>query len=244
MAVALLIRWMKRTEPNAKPVTMASVRSRKMVRKKVAASTVTSPQPDRTRIAMAGFSIMFQATTARTPASAASGMYEASGAATIMKSRRKRACSIPETGPCAPARTFVAVLAIVPVTQNPPKSAAPILATPCATSSQFERCRRPVMPSATTADRSDSMAPKSVNEMAAGSTAATFSTDRFGRLGAGKDEGMPPNLVPMVCAGRDRRTVARDATPTAISMPGQSGASGASPEWSPPSPPKPATLPA
>ncbi len=68
-----------------------------------------------------------------------------------MKSSRNTACSIPATGPCAPARTLVAVRAIVPVTQNPPNSAEPRLAAPCATSSQFERCRRPVMPSATLA---------------------------------------------------------------------------------------------
>ena len=46
-----------------------------------------------------------------------------------------------------------------------------MLATPCATSSQFERCRRPVMPSATTADSSDSMAPSRVKEIAVGRTA-------------------------------------------------------------------------
>ena len=78
---------------------------------------------------------------------------------------------MPETGPRAPARTLVAVRAMVPVTQMPPNSAEPMLATPCATSSQFERWRRPVMPSATTADSSDSMAPSSAKATASGSTA-------------------------------------------------------------------------
>ena len=59
---------------------------------------------------------------------------------------------MPAMGPWAPARTLVAVRAIVPVTQIPPNSAEPTLATPWATSSQFERWRRPVMPSATTAE--------------------------------------------------------------------------------------------
>ena len=68
---------------------------------------------------------------------------------------------MPATGPRAPARTLVAVRAIVPVTQMPPNRAEPILATPWATSSQLERWRRPVMPSATTAESSDSMAPSS-----------------------------------------------------------------------------------
>jgi hypothetical protein len=46
---------------------------------------------------------------------------------------------MPETGLSAPARTLVAVRAIVPVTQSPPKQADAILAMPCATSSQLER---------------------------------------------------------------------------------------------------------
>jgi hypothetical protein len=52
-----------------------------------------------------------------------------------MKASRKSECSMPETGPIAPERTLVAVRAMVPVTQMPPKSADPILAKPCATSS-------------------------------------------------------------------------------------------------------------
>jgi hypothetical protein len=87
-----------------------------------------------------------------------------------MNSRRNTECSIPDTGPRAPARTLVAVRAIVPVTQMPPNSADPILASPCATSSQFERCLRPVMPSATTADSRDSIAPSNANAIASGST--------------------------------------------------------------------------
>ena len=62
------------------------------------------------------------------------------------------ACSIPATGPRAPARTLVAVRAMVPVAGSPPNRLEAMLATPCATSSQFDRCRRPVMPSATTAE--------------------------------------------------------------------------------------------
>ena len=94
-----------------------------------------------------------------------------------MNSSRNTECSMPATGPRAPARTLVAVRAMVPVTQMPPNSAEPILAKPCATSSQLERCRRPVMPSATTADSRDSMAPSSANAIASGSTARTFSSE-------------------------------------------------------------------
>ena len=96
---------------------------------------------------------------------------------------------MPAIGPRAPARTLVAVRAMVPVTQMPPNSAEPILAKPCATSSQFERWRRPVMPSATTADSSDSMAPSSAKAIASGSTARTFSSENAGHDGQGNSPG-------------------------------------------------------
>ena len=109
-----------------------------------------------------------------------------------MNSSRKTAWSMPATGPRAPARTLVAVRAMVPVAQMPPNSAEPILATPCATSSQLERCRRPVMPSATTADSSDSMAPSSAMASAVGQGRRHFvqANSRAGRAPAAC--GMPP----------------------------------------------------
>ena len=112
---------------------------------------------------------------------------------------------MPETGPRAPARTLVAVRAMVPVTQRPPNRAEPILAKPCATSSQLDRCRRPVMPSATTADSSDSIAPSSANAIASGSTACAFASENAGKAGHGNSRGMPPNRVPMVSTGSDKR---------------------------------------
>ena len=140
-----------------------------------------------------------------------------------MKASRKTACSIPATGPCAPERTFVAVRAMVPVTQRPPNSAEPMFATPCATSSQFERWRRPVMPSATTADRSDSMAPSSVSDRAEGSSVTIRCTERSGRAGAGRVDGMPPKLLPMVVTSRPLTPTSAAARATAISIPGQCG---------------------
>ena len=130
---------------------------------------------------------------------------------------------MPETGPCAPARTLVAVRAIVPVTQMPPNSAEPMLAKPCATSSQLERCRRPVMPSATTAESSDSIAPSSVKAMASGSTACMAARSKAGSAGRGSERGMPPKRVPIVSTGSARTAAATEATATAISMPGQDG---------------------
>ena len=130
---------------------------------------------------------------------------------------------MPATGPCAPARTLVAVRAMVPVTQMPPNSAEPILAKPCATSSQFERWRRPVMPSATTADSSDSIAPSSVKATASGSTAFINSMSKPGSVGSGSDCGMPPKRVPMVSAGRPNTAAATEAAATPTSMPGHVG---------------------
>lgn len=46
---------------------------------------------------------------------------------------------MPDTGLVPPARTFVAVRAMVPVTQMPPKSAEPMLAMPWPISSTLER---------------------------------------------------------------------------------------------------------
>ena len=46
---------------------------------------------------------------------------------------------MPAIGLRAPARTLVAVRAMVPVTLIPPKTAEATLAIPCATSSMFDR---------------------------------------------------------------------------------------------------------
>jgi hypothetical protein len=119
---------------------------------------------------------------------------------------------------------LVAVRAISPVTQMPPNSAEPILATPCATSSQLERWRRPVMPSATTADSSDSMAASSANEIASGSTAFAFSNENAGSAGEGNSRGMPPKRLPMVSTGSDSAAVAIAASTTAIRMPARMAA--------------------
>ena len=166
---------------------------------------------------------MFHATTASTPASAASGMKLASGAASRMNNSKNTECSMPATGPCAPARTLVAVRAMVPVTQIPPKRPETTLAAPCATSSQLLRWRRPVIPSATTADSSDSIAPSSANDTADGSTSRTLPHPTSGSDGNGKLLGMPPNCVPIVATSSPAATVTAAAAATAINMPGHCG---------------------
>ncbi len=130
---------------------------------------------------------------------------------------------MPDTGPRAPARTLVAVRAMVPVTQMPPKIALAILAAPCATSSQLERCRAPLMLSATTAESRLSMAPSSVKLSAAGRSCMMRAGLRSGRCGAGSVRAMPPNLVPIVSTGRCSSAAATDASATAMRKLGQCG---------------------
>ncbi len=64
---------------------------------------------------------------------------------------------------------FAAVLAIAPVAGIPPKNPDAIFPAPCAISSAFERWRLPIIPSATTQDKSDSMAARIAMVNASGS---------------------------------------------------------------------------
>ena len=65
---------------------------------------------------------------------------------------------MPATGVRPPFLTFVAVRAIAPVAGMPPKRPAAMFAMPWPTSSTLDLCRLPIMPSATTAESSDSIA--------------------------------------------------------------------------------------
>ena len=132
---------------------------------------------------------------------------------------------MPEIGLRAPARMLVAVRAIVPVTLMPPNRAEATLARPCATSSMFERCLRPVMPSATLADSRLSTPPSRVkDERRRQHFENQVAYEIGGRRGTGKPCGMPPNRLPIVSTGRWNSQAATAASTTAISMPGQFGA--------------------
>ena len=94
-----------------------------------------------------------------------------------MTSTRNSACTTPASGLVAPLRMLVAVRAMAPVAANPPNNGARMFATPWPISSWFESWRVPVMPSATTAVSSDSMAPS--NAMAnAGPTSCRTVAER------------------------------------------------------------------
>ncbi len=94
---------------------------------------------------------------------------------------------IPATGVRPPFLTFVAVRAIAPVAGMPPKSGVTMFATPCATSSMLERWRPPIIPSATTAESSDSTAPSSAIVNAGPTSRRACSSVTFGSAGRGSD---------------------------------------------------------
>src|SRR3954469_581896 len=79
------------------------------------------------------------------------------------------------------------------------------------------------MPSATTADSSDSMAASNAKEIASGSTADAFASENAGKAGEGSSRGMPPKREPTVSTGSDSTAHATAASTTAIRMPGQDG---------------------
>ena len=74
-----------------------------------------------------------------------------------------------------PFSILAAVRAIAPVAGRPPNRPEATLATPVATSSMLERCRLPIMPSATTAESRLSIPAKNAIVNAAGSSLRTTS---------------------------------------------------------------------
>ena len=141
---------------------------------------------------------MFQATTNRIAASAASGMWAASGARNSRMAISVSACTMPASGLVAPLRMLVAVRAIAPVAAKPPNSGATMFARPWPTSSWFESCRVPAMPSATTADSSDSIAPSIAIVKAGPISMITCDIVSAGHTSGGRPVGMPPKALPIV----------------------------------------------
>ena len=103
-----------------------------------------------------------------------------------------------------PERTLVAVRAIAPVAGRPPTSGDTMLAMPCANSSTFELCRRPLIRSATTADSSDSIAPSIATVSVGDSSVRIRSGRKRGNVHSGRPDGMPPKRVPIVSSGKLR----------------------------------------
>ncbi len=88
--------------------------------------------------------------------------------------------------------------AIAPVAGIPPNTGDATFATPCAISSMFERWRFPVIPSATTAERSDSMPASRAMVIAGLASARSSPGRRLGSAGAGSANERAPKREPIV----------------------------------------------
>ncbi|OQC10236.1 MAG: hypothetical protein BWX79_01346 [Alphaproteobacteria bacterium ADurb.Bin100] len=141
---------------------------------------------------------MFQATNIRMAARQASGMCDASGAATRITTSSVAACTMPATGLVAPLLMLVTVRAMVPVAGIPPKKGVTKLAMPWAMSSWLGLCRSSIMPSATRAHSSDSMAPSKASVTVGISRNLADSQLKAGQANDGRPAGMPPKRLPMV----------------------------------------------
>ena len=119
----------------------------------------------------------------------------------------------------APSRMFADVRAMAPVAGMPPKITEPILAIPCPISSQFDRWRCPVIPSATRAESSDSIAPNNAIAIASGKISWIWSRLVLGIHGTGSEAGILAKTRTYRldgktrCVGNDRRNSHSDDHP-------------------------------
>ena len=104
------------------------------------------------------------------------------------------ACIIPAILVLAPFLMFVAVLAIAPVAGIPPKNGTTIFPIPCEMSSLLELCLVPVIPSATTAESNDSIAPNIAIVNADGKSMIILFRCKFKKVISGNPEGMLPTV--------------------------------------------------
>src|SRR5690606_25851227 len=89
--------------------------------------------------------------------------------------------------------------------------------------SQFERWRRPVMLSATMADRSDSTPARKAMVKALGKSAMIRSIETSGKAGMEKEGSRPAKRDPIVSVGRAKSQTKKEAATTAMRKPGQLG---------------------
>ena len=163
---------MNSREARITPKVMAMTMSKMTVSDRQTSSTSTSDLgARRTRSTTLCASLMFQATSSSRAAMAESGSQESKGASTSRARITSTEWTTAETGDVAPARTLAAERAMAAVAVMPPKNGAIIFPSPWPTSSLLALCLVPVMPSSTTAQSSDSIAPNIAIEKAAGSRA-------------------------------------------------------------------------
>ncbi|MFT3915001.1 MAG: hypothetical protein QM704_13055 [Anaeromyxobacteraceae bacterium] len=180
---------------------------------------------------------MFQATSRRSAASALMGRYPSKGASTSTAASTTRACTAAETGLRPPERMLVAVRAMAPVAGMPPKNGAITLPTPWASSSASGSCRVRAMPSATTAERSDSIAPSIAMAKALPRRARNVARSQVsaspagpaasqGSIGSGGSCGMPRTSTPFTTEWNRLAMVATSAPAQVLSAIATSAANG------------------
>lgn len=165
--VVSITRFMNNTQAITNPTSMATVKSKITVRKKVISRTATSDL---------GFSTILEHSPSTHVIGNDNQYTSQTGHRNILCqwhqeskiSNNTTACTIPATGDFPPLLIFVMVRAIAPVAGIPPNIGDTKLAIPCAISSVFESWRSPITPSATAAESKDSMAPNTAIVMATG----------------------------------------------------------------------------
>ena len=121
-----------------KPHSIATVKSKITVRKKVMSNTDTSDLGFFSKPLNVRQLLMLYDTITNTPAKQAIGMYCANGIKSNRMSNNTTAWIIPAIGVLPPLLMLVMVRAIAPVAGIPPKIGVTTLATPCAINSVFE----------------------------------------------------------------------------------------------------------
>ena len=220
MFVTSAMRRMNRKAASTMPTSMATVKSTSTVSRNVVSRTATSLLGARNSAMNVRHSLMWNATTTRIAASVASGIRPAQRPKKSVINSSVIACTIPAIGVRPPFFTFVAVRAIAPVAGIPPNNGEAILAMPCATSSMLERWRPPIMPSATTADSSDSIAARSAIVKAGPARPPMIAIERCGMRGAGRPAWISPNRAPIVSTGRCSSWASAVVTISATNGPG------------------------
>ena len=153
-------------------------------------------------------SAMIQATTDEDPRRALRAECRRRAAPrTTMKARKKSECSMPETGPIAPARTLVAVRAIVPVAQMPAEQRREADVGDALGDELAIRA----MPTAAHGvgddggeERFDAAEEARARAHPAAPSPYASSAHHPAGAGSGSAFGMPPKRVPMVSTGRPK----------------------------------------
>ncbi len=206
------MRRMNSSAARTTPTDTATTMSKTTVSAKQVTRTSTSlPGATRSTCATCLASDMFHATSSSSAASAAIGRRPISGASTMTATSTVSAWTIAATGDRPPDRKFVAVRAMAPVAGMPPKNGVTTLPTPSAISSASGSCRVPAIPSAITADSSDSIPPSMATANAPDDRSRSVCHDsvsapppgpaaRHGSIGNGGSDGTPCTTWPPTTA--------------------------------------------